>query len=237
MVSSIALLLCAGLAAAQTFPVDLVGTWSSKSNSTLTGSGFYDPVNDKFTEPAHTGISYSFSADGHFEEAYYRAVANPTNPKCPKGIMQWQHGSFSKQTNGSLVMVPIAVDGRQLYSDPCAYKNSIYTRYNASEMFERYEVLTDGYTQKTRLNLYKFDGSPLLPLYLAYSPPNMLPTSTLNPLTTSTAAAAKATSKVKRAVKTENLLEKRTLGQTRADNVWWFGVFLTASGGFLYLVY
>jgi len=102
---------------------------------------------------------------------------------------------------------------------------------------QRYEVLTDGYTQKTRLNLYKFDGSPLLPLYLAYSPPNMLPTSTLNPLTTSTAAAAKATSKVKRAMKMENMLEKRTLGQTRADNVWWFGVFLTASGGFLYLVY
>ena len=50
--------------------------------------------------------------------------------------MQWQHGSFSKQTNGSLVMIPIAVDGRQLYSDPCAYKNSIYTRYNATEVFK-----------------------------------------------------------------------------------------------------
>lgn len=43
--------------------------------------GFYDPVNDKFTEPQHTGISYSFSADGHFEEAYYRAVANRTLPQ------------------------------------------------------------------------------------------------------------------------------------------------------------
>jgi hypothetical protein len=63
----------------------------------------------------------------------YHAAANP---KCPKGIMQWQHGSFSKQDNGSLVMVPIAVDGRQVYSDPCAYKNSIYTRYNASELFK-----------------------------------------------------------------------------------------------------
>jgi len=27
-------------------------------------------------EPKHTGISYSFSTDGHFESAYYRAVAN-----------------------------------------------------------------------------------------------------------------------------------------------------------------
>lgn len=50
--------------------------------------------------------------------------------------MQWQHGSFSKQPNGSLVLVPIAVDGRQLYSDPCAYDEAVYTRYNQSEMFE-----------------------------------------------------------------------------------------------------
>lgn len=41
--------------------------------------GFYDPVNDHFTEPKFTGISYSFSADGFFEESYYRAVANRTS--------------------------------------------------------------------------------------------------------------------------------------------------------------
>ncbi|KAF2788914.1 hypothetical protein K505DRAFT_410614 [Melanomma pulvis-pyrius CBS 109.77] len=239
MVSSIALLVCAGLAAAQTFPADLVGTWSSKSNSTLTGSGFYDPVNEKFTEPAHTGISYSFTADGHYEEAYYRAIANPQNPKCPQGIMQWQHGSFTKEANGSLVMAPIAVDGRQLYSDPCAYKSAIFTRYNASEMFKRYEVLTDGYRQITRLNLYKFDGSPLIPLYLAMSPPQMLPTTTLNPLTTSTPGGAKATSKVRRSELplNHNVFEKRTPQMQRADNVWWFGVFLTTSGGVLYFLY
>jgi hypothetical protein len=27
-------------------------------------------------EPKHTGISYSFSADGFYESAYYRAIAN-----------------------------------------------------------------------------------------------------------------------------------------------------------------
>ncbi|KAK7183088.1 hypothetical protein DPSP01_005966 [Paraphaeosphaeria sporulosa] len=227
------LLLGAGLAAAQASFADLVGTWSSKSNSTLTGPGFYDPTNDRFTEPKHTGISYSFSADGHFEEAYYRAVANPSNPRCPKGIIQWQHGSFKKLDNGSLALEPIKDDGRQLYSDPCTYKNSIYTRYNTTELFERYEVLTDGYTKKTRLNLYKFDGSPLMPLYLAMSPPQMLPTSTLNPLTTST-AGAKPTGKVKRSDLPLNVLSKRTPQQQQADRWWWFGVFLTASGGILY---
>ncbi|KAF1926450.1 uncharacterized protein M421DRAFT_422778 [Didymella exigua CBS 183.55] len=138
MVSFTAILLLAGAvmhAQAQDFS-DLVGTWSSKSNSTFTGDGFYDPVSDHFTEPKHTGISYSFTADGYFEESYYRAVANPTNPKCPTGIIQWQHGKFSKAVDGSLELSPIKVDGRQMYSDPCAYKTSVYTRYNATEQFQ-----------------------------------------------------------------------------------------------------
>jgi hypothetical protein len=50
--------------------------------------------------------------------------------------MQWQHGSFEKLANGSLTLAPIKVDGRQLYSDPCQYKNAVYTRYNATEKFK-----------------------------------------------------------------------------------------------------
>ncbi|KAF1948487.1 hypothetical protein CC80DRAFT_498093 [Byssothecium circinans] len=216
-------------------PAELVGTWSSKSNSTFTGSGFYDPAKDEFTEPKHTGISYSFSTDGYFEEAYYRAVANPTNPKCPKGVIQWQHGSFKKLANGSLTLEPIKVDGRQLYSDPCAYKNSVYTRYNSTELFKRYEVIQDPYHKQKRLNLFKFDGSPMMPLYLAMTPPQMLPTSTLNPLTTST-PGAKATGKVKRSQTPlgYSVLEKRT---AQADWWWWFGVCLTATGGTLYFFF
>jgi len=38
--------------------------------------GFYDPVNDKMFEPPLTGFSYSFTDDGFFEEAYYRAISN-----------------------------------------------------------------------------------------------------------------------------------------------------------------
>ncbi|KAF2877360.1 chaperone for protein-folding within the ER, fungal-domain-containing protein [Massariosphaeria phaeospora] len=243
MVSSIAsvLLLTAALAAAQaqTAPPpipDLIGTWSSKSNSTLTGPGFYDPVNELFKEPKHTGISYSFSADGHYEEAYYRAISNPTNPKCPKGIMQWQHGSYTKNANGSLTLAPIAVDGRQLYSDPCSYKSAVFTRYNASEILKQYAVEMDGYSHIPRLTLYKFDGTPIIPLYLAFSPPQMLPTSTLNPLTTATPGGAKATGKVRRSdlPLNHNVINKRTPQMQTADRWWWFGVFMTASGGALY---
>lgn len=58
------------------------------------------------------------------------------NPKCPKGIIQWQHGSFQKLANGSLTLNPIKVDGRQLYSDPCSFKTAVFTRYNTTELFK-----------------------------------------------------------------------------------------------------
>ncbi|KAF2999781.1 Reversal of tor2 lethality [Curvularia kusanoi] len=225
-----ALLLAAAVmhAQAQDFS-DLVGTWSSKSNSTFTGPGFYDPVNDHFTEPKHTGISYSFTADGYFEESYYRAVANPGDPKCPKGIIQWQHGKFEKNADGSLKLHPIKVDGRQMFSDPCQYKNSVYTRYNATETFQRYEVRIDDYHKIKRLNLYKFDGSPLMPLYIAYTTPQMLPTTTLNPLVTAT-----ATAKAKRGLplpEAEVLFKKST---NIADQVFWAGLLATGAGGLLW---
>lgn len=73
---------------------DLVGTWSTKSRSVATGpvciyfqdrgevlekltdQGFFDPVEDRLIEPKHTGISYSFTADGYYEVAYYRSLSN-----------------------------------------------------------------------------------------------------------------------------------------------------------------
>jgi hypothetical protein len=80
---------------AQTLDPKLVGTWATKANSTLTGlvrssmlknavvyllmvssKGFYNPGTDTLIEPLHTGVSYSFTDDGHFEAAWYRAIAN-----------------------------------------------------------------------------------------------------------------------------------------------------------------
>lgn len=98
--------------------------------------GFYDPINDDLIEPDHTGISYSFTSDGYFEEAYYRAIANPSSPNCPSAIMQWQHGTWAFNADGSLQLSPLEVDGRQLTSQPCIYESSIYVRYNQSEHFK-----------------------------------------------------------------------------------------------------
>ncbi|KKY14450.1 putative protein rot1 [Phaeomoniella chlamydospora] len=221
---------------------DLVGTWSTKSRKVITGPGFYNPETERFTEPSLTGISYSFTSDGYFEEAYYRAVSNPANPSCPSGVMQWQHGTFTKNSSGSLILKPFSVDGRQLLSEPCEYDTGVYTRYDQEETFERYSVYVDGYHNIKRLDLYQFDGSPMNPMYLVYDPPEMLPTSTLNPTST-----AKSKSRVKRDVDagTEDIPQEAwnkdaILQPTRsfhydADLIWWTGVTFTALGGLLYM--
>lgn len=49
-------------------------------------------------------------------------------------MMQWQHGSYILLSNGSLVLTPIAVDGRQLLSEPCKKDSSTYIRYNNTEL-------------------------------------------------------------------------------------------------------
>ena len=56
------------------------------------------------------------------------------NPSCPQAIMQFQHGTVTQNADLSLSLEPIAVDGRQLLSDPCENdKYATYIRYNQSE--------------------------------------------------------------------------------------------------------
>lgn len=164
--------------------------------------------------------------------------------------------------NGSLSLTPIAVDGRQLLSSPCDGSNSVYTRYNQTELFQvcpdptksksakltetpqRYEVLTDPYHGILRMNLYRFDDSPMNPMYIAYSPPEMLPTTTLNPLHTSTASAG-ATAKAKRGLEAEAPLAWKPMLDDKdavdlvqridTDRLWWIGLSMTGVGGLLYL--
>ena len=62
---------------------NLVGTWTTKSRKVFTGPGIYDPIKDKFIEPALPGISYSFTKDGFYEEVYYRAIENREYPHTP----------------------------------------------------------------------------------------------------------------------------------------------------------
>lgn len=47
--------------------------------------------------------------------------------------MQWQHGSATYNTDGTMTLNPIVADGRQLLSQPCNGDNAIYSRYNQTE--------------------------------------------------------------------------------------------------------
>ncbi|XDT06759.1 Chaperone for protein-folding within the ER, fungal [Nakaseomyces glabratus] len=209
-----ALLSVAGLVAGDA--ADLVGTWSSKSNQVFTGPGFYDPIDELLIEPALPGISYSFTEDGWFEEASYQVSGNPKNPACPKASLIYQHGKFELLDNGTLILHPIEVDGRQLFSDPCSDNGiSTYTRYNQTEVFKSFETFIDPYHGVYTLQLYQFNGAPLPPLYLAYRPPMMLPTETLNPTDGSTGShptgSSESESQESDDTSKRSLLKKRSL--------------------------
>lgn len=157
--------------------------------------------------------------------------------------MQWQHGQYFVNATGSLFTLPIKVDGRQLISNPCQGSNALFMRYNTSELFQKYEVTTDKYHNVQRLNLYQWDGTPMNPMYMVYSPPQMLPTSTLNPLMTSI-AGSQAASKLKRRTLPERRPlswkktfegDKQVLYQINADRIWWIGLGTTGVGALLYL--
>jgi len=204
----------------------------------LTGPGFYNPVDDRLIEPELPGISYSFTSDGYFESAYYRAVANPVTPDCVQGTMQWQHGTYTLPDNGSIVLQPIAVDGRSLISTPCRYDTSVYSRYYQPEMMKEYTLETDAFHNVPRLNLFQFDGSPQQPLYLALNPPQMLPTQTLNP-TSVPSATGKAKRDAQVLLQTNEPLNKNAIIHPKEpfnpDKIWWAGIGLVIVGSAMYM--
>ena len=105
-----------------------------------------------------------------------------------------------------------------------------------------YQVVTDEYSKALRLNLFGFDGAPMNPMYLAYKPPQMLPTQTLNPTASSTDAPAKSSGQAKRDYEglegfaeplNKDILIKRR-EPINADRWWWIGVGITGLGGVAY---
>jgi hypothetical protein len=206
---------------------ELAGTWSSKLNSVFTGPGFYDPVDELLIQPPLPGISYSFTEDGHYEEALYRVTSNPQNHSCATAVLIYQHGTYEILNNGSLVMTPIAVDGRQLLSDPCGYSEteSEYTRYVQPTWFKSYYVQVDSYSGKMKLQIYQFDGSLMQPLYLAYSPPLMLPTQALNPTDKASETKSTLRRRVKRSLENQYRTSAvKSFKYEKYDKYWWAAV-------------
>jgi hypothetical protein len=91
----------------------------------------------------------------------------------------------------------------------------------------------DGYRKKKRLNLFRYDGSPMNPMYLMYNPPQMLPTTLLYKPKTKATTDTK-NHKIKRSLPLEL---KRKAESVDPDRVWWVGIAMTSVGLFGYLCF
>ncbi|WVW86020.1 hypothetical protein I302_108058 [Kwoniella bestiolae CBS 10118] len=191
---------------------DLEGTWSSNS-AVSTGGTFCSPAQMKFDYPTNTGMSYSFTNDGKFEEAQYRYNSNASNPACIQAVLIFQHGTYSLEDDGSIVLRPFAADGRVQVQDPCAATTNIITYYNEITTFKDWGIIVDPDTGNYQLRLNKFDGSKLPYMNLIAKPPNMLPTQVLTGVN-----ASGQTNTRKRSLTSSPLdIFKRSSASTRAS--------------------
>ncbi|KAH9048740.1 chaperone for protein-folding within the ER, fungal-domain-containing protein [Lactarius hengduanensis] len=197
-VSSVALLALATIPALAQFDAahnatPIGGTWASGSKNVITGSSFVNPANVSFIYPPTTGISFSFSEDGFYEIARYRMNGNGSSPQCITGVMNWAHGTFKYNDNGSMTMYPFG-DGFQQIQAPCSATSNFLENYNDTELFQLWQIFIDP-TDGPKLHMYQFDGSPLPPMFLISTTPNMLPTQPLRnvsaPSSTSTSNVSK----------------------------------------------
>ncbi|KAF6755905.1 ROT1 protein [Ephemerocybe angulata] len=155
----------------------ITGTWTSGSKAVVTGEGFCDPVKLTFTYPKNTGVSFSFSGDGHYEIARYRFNGNGSDPTCITGVIGWVHGTYTLNTNGSIWMKPFG-DGFQQIQDPCAAVSNFIETYNETEYYKGWRIFSDP-NDGPKLHLYQFDGSPVAPLFQVSTTPSMFPTKLL----------------------------------------------------------
>jgi len=155
----------------------IYGTWASGSMGVLTGSGFANPAEASFNYPNTTGVSFSFTEDGYFEIARYRFTSNGTNPSCIQGVIDWSHGNYVLQPNGSITTMPFG-DGFMQVQDACAAVSNLIQVYNQTEYFPQWNIFLDS-TLGYQLQLYYYDGSTYPQQNLYSTTPNMLPTKPL----------------------------------------------------------
>lgn len=192
-------------AAAATLP----GTWSSGSMAVVTGAGFANPANESFRYPKTTGISYSFTSDGFYEIARYRFVSNGTVPQCVTGVINWAHGKYTLQPNGSITMVPLG-DGFQQIQDPCAAQSNFVENYNDTELYVLWQIFQDPLTGY-KLHLFQYDGSPLAPQFQVSASPNMLPTRPLRNVSSAAPPTTSAGLTTQRALAVSNGQRRRSV--------------------------
>ncbi|KAI5300175.1 Reversal of tor2 lethality, partial [Ascosphaera atra] len=96
----------------------------------------------------------------------------------------------------------------------------------------KYEVSEDKYHKKKRLDLYNYDGTPVNKLLRESEDPDMLPTSTLNPVHTPTSTDDSYSKRgVLSFAKRSPSITGPSAGVDAADIWWWLGVVMTSLGG------
>jgi hypothetical protein len=89
-------------------------------------------------------------------------------------------------------MVPFG-DGYQQIQDPCAAVSNFIENYNRTELYQSWQIFTDA-TTGYKLHLFRYDGSPVAPLFQVSPTPNMLPTQMLRNVTVPVTTQAGLTS-------------------------------------------
>ncbi|EIW81532.1 hypothetical protein CONPUDRAFT_82418 [Coniophora puteana RWD-64-598 SS2] len=202
----------------------IYGTWASGSKNVITGPSFASPNNVSFHYPATTGMSYSFTTDGYYEIARYRMEGNGSAPNCITGVMNWAHGKYTLQPNGSITMTPFG-DGYQQIQDACAAVSNFMQDYNDTELYAQWGISRDttlGYI----LQLYQFDGSPLPPQYQISTSPIMLPTQPLRNVTPPPETPSR-----KRSFEQEENVQVDAAATNGATQIWSANVGLAVVGG------
>ncbi|KAI5479024.1 hypothetical protein MNV49_004306 [Pseudohyphozyma bogoriensis] len=145
----------------------IIGTWSTGSGAVLTGSAFGDPTaSNSFNYPSVAGYSWSFTDDGYFEQASFTWVSNATEPHCVQAQILWQHGTYTKNENGTISTngTAFAPDGRMQIQDACAANSSVISYYNEETIYSTWAV--SEWKGKTMLQLSQYDGTLLPRAYL-----------------------------------------------------------------------
>jgi len=156
----------------------ITGTWSSGSMNVTTGSSYVQPNAKTFTFPTNTGISFSFDESSMWYEVLrYRMEGNGASPKCITVVLNWAHGQFAFNGNGSLTLIPLA-DGYQRIQEPCSANSDFTEDYHLQEMYQSWQIFLDA-VDGPKFHLFAFDGSPEPPMRLLSQTPNMLPTQLL----------------------------------------------------------
>jgi hypothetical protein len=122
----------------------------------------------------------------------FTSASTGSEPTCITGVINWAHGRYSLNANGSITMVPLG-DGFQQVQDPCAAVSNFIEVYNQTEYYKGWRIFTDP-TDGFKLHLFLFDGSPAAPQFQISTTPNMLPTQLLRNVPTADTVSRRSVS-------------------------------------------